>query len=626
MKLPSISYLLNKSKESFLRFPATLISALVSVCAAIFLIEYSNDITNTFPYINILITSALGIPLFFGLSMFNSSQNFNRTKSAFSHLLCLAILVVIYYTLPDSDTTHNTSIPYIRYGIFNVIVHLLVSFIPYLKGNALNGFWNFNKILFIRFWTSALYSGFLYIGLILALSALNLLFDVDIDDDLYFEFYVVIIGLFNTWFFVSGIPSSLKNLENNHEYPNGLKIFAQYVLLPLLTLYLIILYAYGTKIIVLWNWPKGIVSYLISCVSVLGILTVLLLYPYGQLKNNSWIKKFSRIFYFSLIPLVAILFIAIGFRIGDYGFTINRYVIVLLGVWLSFVALYFSFGKKNIKLIPMSLALILALMSFGPWSVFSVGEKSQINRLVSILEENNLLQDGKVVNEVIWKTDKIPSLYSNEVRNPNDGVLVDSLHNEVVSIINYLDKHHGFSGISHLYAQNIDSLIVLCLDSNKYTDESNIYTRSLGLSPYEKYSSHYDYYTFNVEDIIVTQVTSYDYVLDFDLSQYGGILDRVDFELNGEEYFIEFNPSDPNTLMFVENNNSLEISVEKMLSRLTNTYGFKSESRIHQSEMEIEKKTSRFDIKMLFHSIDYKTSNDSTYISSMHGKVLLKIR
>ena len=176
MKLPSISYLLNKSKESFLRFPATLISALVSVCAAIFLIEYSNDITNTFPYINILITSALGIPLFFGLSMFNSSQNFNRTKSAFSHLLCLAILVVIYYTLPDSDTTHNTSIPYIRYGIFNVIVHLLVSFIPYLKGNALNGFWNFNKILFIRFWTSVLYSGFLYIGLILALSALNLLF------------------------------------------------------------------------------------------------------------------------------------------------------------------------------------------------------------------------------------------------------------------------------------------------------------------------------------------------------------------------------------------------------------------------------------------------------------------
>ena len=103
-------------------------------------------------------------------------------------------------------------------------------------------------------------------------------------------------------------------------------------------------------------------------------------------------------------------------------------------------------------------------------------------------------------------------------------------------------------------------------------------------------------------------------------------MDRVDFELNGEEYFIEFNPSDPNTLMFIENSNSLEISVEKMLSRLTNTYGFKSESRIHQSEMEIEKKTSRFDIKMLFHSIDYKTSNDSTYISSMHGKVLLKIR
>ena len=124
-----------------------------------------------------------------------------------------------------------------------------------------------------------MYSGFLYVGLILALSALKLLFDIEIHEELYLEFYIVIIGLFNTWFFVSGIPSNLEELENVNEYPKGLKIFAQYVLLPLLVLYLIILYAYGAKILIFWDWPKGIVSYLISCVSVLGILTVLLFYP-----------------------------------------------------------------------------------------------------------------------------------------------------------------------------------------------------------------------------------------------------------------------------------------------------------------------------------------------------------
>ena len=43
-------------------------------------------------------------------------------------------------------------------------------------------------------------------------------------------------------------PKSLTNLDNNYEYPAGLKIFSQYILLPLLMLYLLILYGYGIKI------------------------------------------------------------------------------------------------------------------------------------------------------------------------------------------------------------------------------------------------------------------------------------------------------------------------------------------------------------------------------------------
>src|SRR5690554_7276939 len=108
------------------------------------------------------------------------------------------------------------------------------------------------------------------------------------------------IGFFNTWFFLSGIPEKLDQSEGAYP-PKELKVFAQYILLPLLAVYLLILYGYGAKIVLIWDWPRGIVSYLIICVAVLGITTFLLLYPYSRLEGTNWIKKSTLAFYCLLI-------------------------------------------------------------------------------------------------------------------------------------------------------------------------------------------------------------------------------------------------------------------------------------------------------------------------------------
>ena len=40
----------------------------------------------------------------------------------------------------------------------------------------------------------------------LALTSLHLLFEIHIHEKLYFDMYIFIAGIFNTWFFLSGIP------------------------------------------------------------------------------------------------------------------------------------------------------------------------------------------------------------------------------------------------------------------------------------------------------------------------------------------------------------------------------------------------------------------------------------
>jgi hypothetical protein len=63
--------------------------------------------------------------------------------------------------------------------------------------------------------------------------------------------------------FLAGFPRDFSNPATISDYPQGLKIMTQYVLLPLVTLYLLILYAYLAKVIFTAHWPSGWVAYLV---------------------------------------------------------------------------------------------------------------------------------------------------------------------------------------------------------------------------------------------------------------------------------------------------------------------------------------------------------------------------
>ena len=298
MKIQSLSYISGKAIEALKRFPATIIASILSALLGTYMIEKEHLIQNIFPYINALLSLALGIPLFFCVQILSESRNFKKSVKFIAHGIALILLVLIYFSLPTSEETMNTRIPYIRYGVYNICIHLIISFVPFLGTQKVNGFWQFNKSLFIRILAAALYSGVIYIGLIIALITIEKLFGFHINSKRFSELFILIIGIFNTWFFVYGVPKNIKELEFNQACPKGLKIFAQYVLLPLVTLYVAILYTYIIRVVCQWDWPKGIISWLISIFCSFGVLTFLLLYPYGKFEGKNWINKWNKAFYY----------------------------------------------------------------------------------------------------------------------------------------------------------------------------------------------------------------------------------------------------------------------------------------------------------------------------------------
>src|SRR5215216_3119271 len=113
MKLFSLNYLTISAKESFFRFPLSIISSLISISIGIYLIEYNNDIINLFPYINLMLCTTLGISLFFCADVFSDSKALSKRNRFVLDLLAFMILVILYVTLPNYDSTQNTTLPYI---------------------------------------------------------------------------------------------------------------------------------------------------------------------------------------------------------------------------------------------------------------------------------------------------------------------------------------------------------------------------------------------------------------------------------------------------------------------------------------------------------------------------------
>jgi hypothetical protein len=186
----------------------------------------------------------------------------------------------------------------------------------------------------------------LFTGLAIALSAIDHLFMVDIKTERYMQLWWFLSGVFNTWFFLSGVPRSIDLYDTDIRYPKGLKVFTQYVLISLIVVYVCILYAYMGKIVLEWDWPKGWVGYLVLGFSTTGIFSLLLIHPIKDRVENLWMAVVWRWFYVVLLPLTVLLLLAILRRTSEYGITERRYFVIVLGFWLAAIALYFLISNS----------------------------------------------------------------------------------------------------------------------------------------------------------------------------------------------------------------------------------------------------------------------------------------
>lgn len=423
--LRMIVNLLKSLYSSLRRFPVSIILAVMTSIVLIILVHLQNNpdknIKETIGRVAMVL--ALGFPISLCIKMI--IDRLGNVRPAVKSIIYLAeagVLVLYYFFLLKSFGMVTVS----RYTALSITAYLAFLFIPYFFRRE--GFELYIIKLFTRFLTAAVYSVVLYLGVAAILFTVDKLLGIYISEKLYLDVWICVACIFAPSFFLAGVPALSEQMDLSF-FTKLFRVLLLYIVMPIISIYTVILYIYFAKIIITVQWPVGLVAHLVLWYSVISALVIFFITPLKD--DNNWVRIFIAWLTKLILPLILMMFVSIAIRINAYGITENRYYVIILGLWAFCIMLYLGFFKarRNIVML-ITLSLIAALSVIGPWSSYSVSKFSQNKRFENILLKNGMLKEGKIIKPAseVSKADKI----------------------EVSQILDYFSRFHSFNDVKYL--------------------------------------------------------------------------------------------------------------------------------------------------------------------------------
>lgn len=599
MGLFSLSEITGKAQNAIKRFPITLIWA---ICGTLFCIVVVNDGSQDLfdDYSAVFLTLVLGISWLIGIQ-FLLEQTLQPKKWIWLKAVILLLLILFYWHLPSSFRIENEPEYLLRFFLYIIAGHLFVFFAPFLFKWNKEAYWNYLKSIGTAILRSGFFSGVLFLGLVLALVAIDALFDANIDGKRYGQLFIFCLGIVNTWIYLSDFP---KNIEKHTtiNFEKALEVFVKYILIPLVLLYLTILYAYGGKILIEWELPKGWVSYLVTALALLGFVVQIIINPVQKIMKSWTIRVFHPLFYILLLPLVALLFVAIYRRVSDYGITENRYFVIALAFWILAMALYLLLAKnRRLILLPISLFLLALLTSFGYWGAISVSLRSQYGQFQNVLET---------------------------VR-ANENVASPEQHEQLRSILEYMYNRRSLSKLDPITNLALEETFVDTTDGKLYgyswfntrrvLDSLGIAIDPEALNPDGEYGIPYNYFDNEYAMEHGYRIEDYDYFMPLQLNQY------TEKTISLGSISAQYNNS-RNTLIFTQSIDTTEIFELSLREKLLDLTKFNSQlPKEAYDQLTLNFENERILGKLIFKDLSYNIKNDSITLDHSRAYLFLKL-
>ncbi len=264
-------------------------------------------------------------------------------------------------------------------------------------------------------------------AVLLLMFSISQLFNFDFGGDEVFFSVIIIIYWFTFCLFFVGIPYGDKLYNNSIDEFKVLQKGVKYVLLPLLLIYIIVIFMYTLKIVSEWELPKGMVSYLVSGVMFTYVFSYICLYP--TLKVDTKLTFIMcKILPMVMLPLLGLMTVGIIRRVSDYGITPTRLYLITLLLWFYVICIViFIRNTQRIRWIFTSFALLFLLTSFQPFNYTKICKMVHISQYEKLLEQYGLIMptDSKEYDKIFRK-------------------LPENVQNDIIEKQEYIVKKYGY--------------------------------------------------------------------------------------------------------------------------------------------------------------------------------------
>jgi hypothetical protein len=172
-----------------------------------------------------------------------------------------------------------------------------------------------------------------------------------------------------------------------------------FIFLPLIIVYAVILHLYAAKIAVVATLPRGQLGWMASTFLCLGYLAYVLALPRRGLLPG--IRSFFRLLWplATAVP-VGLLVLALYQRVQAYGMTEGRYLGAVVALIAGLLILAWRPGRQlDDRLVPAIAGGVLLIGAVGPLAARATTVHSQAARLVAVLDAAGDLSGGRLVED-----------------------------------------------------------------------------------------------------------------------------------------------------------------------------------------------------------------------------------
>lgn len=377
------------------RFPITTIFLLVAtITNAVHITSETDD------YPNMLLTFIVGAFL---------ATTLQVTYERYAHKLSYRILTIVA-SLLLAIGYYFITLPAQKLGVVILIrtfIGLFSLFLAFIWIPVIRSRHNFNEnfmAVFKALFSALFFFGIIFAGISIILATTNqLLFDIS--GKSYLHSLNIIFTLFCPIYFLSLIPIFPGNLDthkseeeltrqeeivsNAIHCPKFLEILVSYIIVPLISIFTLILIIYLLRNISGDFWTNNLLEPMIISYSI----TVIILYILVSELDNRFAHYFRKICPKVLVPIVIFQVIATFLNLDSTGITHKRYFVLIYGIFSIIAGILLCFLPVRKNGIIAAIIIVFSVISITPpVDAFTISRASQLAILEHTLNKNHMLE------------------------------------------------------------------------------------------------------------------------------------------------------------------------------------------------------------------------------------------